>query len=123
MRFFYGKQEFCSLPRSQENVVLLTNGLGGYVSVTSACSVNRCDQGLLVAAVRCPNERITMVQRVRERLDVKGKEVTFSTQQFADKTEAEEGYRYLSSFCYEDLPVWKYRIEGINIQRKLCTAW
>ena len=123
MRFFYGKQEFCSLSRSQENVVLLTNGLGGYVSVTSACSVNRCDQGLLVAAVRCPNERITMVQRVRERLDVKGKEVTFSTQQFADKTEAEEGYRYLSSFCYEDLPVWKYRIEGINIQRKLCTAW
>ena len=123
MRFFYGKQEFCSLPRSQENVVLLTNGLGGYVSVTSACSVNRCDQGLLVAAVRCPNERITMVQRVRERLDVKGKEFTFSTQQFTNKTEAEEGYRYLSSFCYEDLPVWKYRIEGINIQRKLCTAW
>ena len=123
MRFFYGKQEFCSLSRSQENVVLLTNGLGGYVSVTSACSVNRCDQGLLVAAVRCPNERITMVQRVRERLEVKGKEVTFSTQQFANKTEAEEGYRYLSSFCYEDLPVWKYRIEGINIQRKLCTAW
>ena len=123
MRFFYGKQEFCSLSRSQENVVLLTNGLGGYVSVTSACSVNRCDQGLLVAAVRCPNERITMVQRVRERLEVKGKEVTFSTQQFANKTEAEEGYRYLSSFCYENLPVWKYRIEGINIQRKLCTAW
>ena len=119
MRFYYGKQEFSNLSRSQENVVLLTNGLGGYASVTSACSVNRCDQGILVAAVRCPNERIGMVQRVREKLNVDGKEYIFSTQQFTDGTETEEGYRYLNSFCYEDIPVWKYRIDGIDMRVEL----
>ena len=123
MRFYYGKQDLCSLPRAEENLVLLTNGLGGYVSVTSAGSINRCDQGIFVAAVRCPNERIGMVQRVRETLKVGEKEVVFSTQKFAGRTLAEEGYRYLDSFCYEDIPVWKYRINGILVKKKLCTAW
>ena len=123
MRFYYGKQDFCNLSRAQENSVLLTNGLGGFAGVTSACSVNRCDQGILVAAVRCPNERIGMVHRVRETLNVEGKEFVFSTQEFAGRKAAEEGYRYLSSFCYEDIPVWMYRIEGIHVKRKLCTAW
>ena len=123
MRFYYGKQDFRDLSRSQENVVLLANGLGGYVSVTSVCSVNRCDQGILVAAVRCPNERIGLVHRVRETAEIAGKRYIFSTQEFADATETEEGYRYLSSFCYEQLPIWGYRIEGIEIQRKLVVAW
>ncbi len=123
MRFYYGKQDFSNLSKAEENLVLLTNGLGGYVSVTSAGSVNRCDQGLMVAAVRCPNERIAMVQRVREILEAEGKEFVFSTQQFARRTAAEEGYRYLDSFCYEDVPVWKYRMNGILIKKKLYTAW
>ena len=38
MRFYYGKQDLCSLSRAEENLILLTNGLGGYVSVTSAAN-------------------------------------------------------------------------------------
>ena len=123
MRFYYGKQDFCSLSRAQENSILLTNGLGGYAAMTTACSVNRCDQGILVAAVRSPNVRIGMVHRVKEVLNVEEKEYIFSTQEFADETISEEGYRYLDSFQYEDIPVWKYRIDGILVKRKLCTAW
>ena len=123
MRFYYGKQDFCNLSRAQENSILLTNGLGGYAGMTSACSVNRCDQGILVAAVRSPNERIGMVHRVREVLETEKKEYFISTQEFADKTAPEEGYRYLNSFRYEDIPVWTYQLEGVFLKRKLCTAW
>ena len=123
MRFYYGKQDFNSLSRAQENLVLLTNGLGGYASVTSAGSVNRCDQGILVAAVRCPNERIGVVHRVRETLDAGGKEYIFSTQKFAGRTAPEEGYRYLNSFQYEDVPVWTYQMDGVFIKKKLVMAW
>ena len=123
MRFYYGKQDFCNLSRAQENCILLTNGLGGYAGQTAACSVNRCDQGILVAAVKAPNVRIGMVHRVRETLAADGKEIIFSTQEFTDGTAPEEGYRYLTSFSYEDIPVWKYRIDGVLIRKKLCIAW
>lgn len=91
MRFFYGRQNFDSLSRAQENAILLTNGLGGFAGVTSACSANRCDQGILVAAVRSPNVRIGMVHRVRETLEIDGKAYVFSTQKFAGRTAPEEG--------------------------------
>lgn len=123
MRFYFGKQDMCNLSRAQENCVLLTNGLGGFSGVTAAGSVNRCDQGILVAAVRCPNERISLVHRVREALNVGGEEFVFSTQEFSGKTTPEEGYRYLDSFCYEDIPVWNYRIQGVLVKKKLCIAW
>ena len=73
MKFFYGKQQMCDLLRAQEQNFLLTNGLGGYASVTSGYGVNRCDMCLLVAAEKAPNVRITLVHRMRERLTLGGK--------------------------------------------------
>ena len=61
MRYYLGKQDMRTLQQAQEQSVLLANGLGGYTSVTAAFSAPRCDQGILVAAVKAPNERISMV--------------------------------------------------------------
>lgn len=79
MRFVYGKQEMRSLSRSQESCFLLTNGLGGYASLTAAYSANRCDQGVLIAAQKAPGERVTLVHRLRETLTVDGKPYWLST--------------------------------------------
>ena len=123
MRFLYGKQDMRTLSRAQENTVLLTNGLGGYASVTAAWSVPRCDQGILVAAVKAPNERITMVHRMKETLRVNGAEAVLSTQEFADGTKPEEGFRHLSCFSYEYLPCWTYHVFGVQVERQLCMAY
>lgn len=123
MKFIYGRQDMRSLTRAQENTFLLTNGLGGYLSVSSAFSVPRCDQGILVAAVKAPNERITMVHRMRETLRVGDTEVYLSSQEFADGTASEEGYRYLSSFSYEHIPCWTYQVSGVQVIRRCCMAY
>ena len=119
MKFVYGKQDLRTLKRAQENSFLIPNGLGGYASVTAAYSVPRCDQGLLAAAVKAPNERITMVHRMRETLSIGDREVYLSTQEFADDTPAEDGYRHLSCFTYEYLPCWTYHVSGVQVERKL----
>nr|MBQ8243764.1 glycogen debranching enzyme family protein [Oscillospiraceae bacterium] len=119
MRFLYGKQDMRTLERAQEASFLLTNGLGGYASVTAAFSVNRCDQGILVAAVKAPNERITMVHRLRETLTIGKEEAFLSSQAFAGDTKSETGYRHISHFSYEYIPVWTYQISGVQIRRSL----
>ena len=121
MKFYYGKQEMRTLDRAQENCFLVTNGLGGYASVSAAYSVPRCDQGILVAAVKAPNERITMVHRIREVLTVGDKEVYLSSQGFADGTQ-EDGYNHLSAFTYEYVPEWTYHVSGIRVKRTLAMA-
>jgi len=123
MKFLYGKQDMRTMTRAREQSFMLTNGLGGYVSATSAFSIPRCDQGLLVAAVKAPNERITMVHRIGEKLTVGRRKVNLATQQFADGTAPEEGFRHLSVFCYEYVPTWTYHVEGIEIQRRIAMNW
>ena len=66
MRFVYGKQELCTRQRAEDVSILLTNGLGGYLSTTAAFSAPRCDQGLLAAAVQAPNRRVMLVHRLYE---------------------------------------------------------
>jgi len=122
MRFYFGKQDMPSLERAQENCVLLTNGLGGYASVTVAWSVNRADQAILAAAVSAPNVRISLVHRVSEELMVGEQTYSLSSQGFAGKKAPEEGFQHLESFSWEHLPVWHYEVAGVRVTRKLCTA-
>ena len=123
MRFVFGKQDLRDLERSRESLFMLTNGLGGYVSVSAGYSVPRCDQGLLVAAVKAPNVRVTMVHRMAETLTIGGKRYWLSTQEFADSTPAEDGYRHLASFTYDDTPTWTYEVRGVRVQRRCTCAW
>ena len=118
MRFVYGKQDMRSLTRSQETGFMLTNGLGGYSSVMAGFGVPRCDQGILVAAVKAPNVRINMVHRLREILTIGDKKLFLSTQEFADNTPAEDGYRHIANFEYETLPCWTYDVWGVRVVRR-----
>lgn len=123
MRFVFGKQEMRTLQRSQENCFLLTNGLGGYASLTAAYSANRCDQGLLIAAAKAPNQRITLVHRMREELTVGEAHFFLSTQEFADGTAPEEGYRNLCFFTYDNVPHWRYHIAGVRVTRTMAMTY
>ena len=119
MRFVYGKQDMRTLGRAQENCFLLTNGLGGYASVMAGYAVPRCDQGLLVAAVKAPNVRINMVHRMQEVLTVGQKSLMLSSQAFADGSAPEEGFKNMASFVYDGLPCWVYDVLGVRVERKM----
>ena len=121
--FTYGKQELRSLDRAQEHCFLLTNGLGGYVSLTAAWSAPRADQGLLVAAVKAPNERIVLVHRLRETLQIGDTRCCLSSQTFADGSTPEEGWRHLSLFTCEGAPCWIYHVGGVQLTRRCAMAF
>ena len=115
MRFVYGKQELCTRQRAEDVSVLLTNGLGGYLSTTAAFSAPRCDQGLLAAAVQAPNRRVMLVHRLKEVLRIGQKETFLSTQSFAEEA-AEDGWKNLSSFTYQYTPCWRYHVGGVMVE-------
>ncbi len=123
MRFLYGKQDMRTLERGQEASFLLTNGLGGYASVSTAFSVPRCDQAILAAAVKAPNERITLVHRLREKLTIGDRAYFLSAQSFADDTPEEDGYRHISAVSYEYIPTWTYQLSGIRVSRTLAMGF
>ncbi|MFR4440640.1 MAG: amylo-alpha-1,6-glucosidase [Hungatella sp.] len=125
MKWIYGRQEFGTIERSQENCYLLTNGLGGFSSLTAAGSASRNDHALLMTCTKAPNHRYNMVHRLSEQL-ILGEEAEepakesfwLSTQEFADG-HMENGFEQLSAFVFEDGPVWKFQVQGVEIRKEI----
>lgn len=121
MRFRYSLQDLKWADAALKNTFLLTNGLGGYVSVSAGFSAPRCDQGILVAAVKAPNVRINLVHRLSETLKLGEKEMFLSAQGFADGSK-EDGCEHLTSFDCEYVPSWTYEGEGVAVKRQCVMA-
>ena len=75
MKFVYGRQQMKTLAEAERSGFLLTNGLGGYMALTAAFSVNRADGGVLLSTRVAPNDRVTLVHRLRETLTIGKKTV------------------------------------------------
>ncbi len=119
MRFCYGKQDWRTLERGEENCYLMTNGLGGFSSLTIIGSCSRNDHAVLMACVDSPNHRYNMIHRLEEILHIGKREYVISSQNKKEKELREEGYYFQSNFVYQDMPVWTYLTEGIEIVKTL----
>lgn len=105
--------------RGQEHCFLLTNGLGGYSSLTAAGDTARNDHGLFMAAEKAPNKRVKLLANVAETLETEGKEYSLFTQEFVNRTKNSRGFCWLEGFEMEYLPVWTYRAGGIEIKKTI----
>ena len=122
MKFLYEKEEWMNPEQAQQNTFLLTNGLGGYVSVSSVFCAPRSDQGVLVAAVKAPNERINLVHRLSEKLIWEDETAYLSAQTFADGSPEEDGQKHLRQVSFEYVPQWTYEVNGVFVERRCCMA-
>ncbi|MBE5805017.1 MAG: glycogen debranching protein [Clostridiales bacterium] len=122
MRFIYGRQNMPTMARAQENCFLLTNGLGGYSSLSAAFSMTRADHGLMVASRTAPNDRVTLVARLGETLMCGNRRISLSTQQFAAGKRPEAGWKHLSGLVVDDTPRWSYDVSGVRVIREVAMA-
>ena len=118
MEFFCDGNKLKSAVAMRKDLYLLTNGLGGYSSMTCAFSAPRCDQGVLVAAEKAPNVRISLVHRLSETLTCGEETAWLSTQSFADETPAEDGYHHLTGCTFAYVPSWDYEVNGVKVRRQ-----
>ena len=80
MYFKYDKTELTPITKGEADCFLLTDGLGGYCSLTHAGSVARGDQALLITALKPPGNRWHMLTNVNEILTVNGSSYMLSSQ-------------------------------------------
>ena len=118
MKWIYGKQDWKTLERGLENCYLLTNGLGGFSSLTMPGAVSRNDHALLMSCGKAPNCRYNLVHRLKEELRTEDESIFLSTQEFEEK-EPETGYLHLTSFTYDDTPVWRFLANGVEIRKEI----
>jgi predicted glycogen debranching enzyme len=100
---------------------LVTNGLGGYASGTVPGVMTRRYHGLLIAALPAPLGRIVMLSHVAEQVTLAdGRCVEIGGRERSGDTRDAHGTGYLTEFRLEaGLPVWRYDVEGLAIEKRL----
>ncbi len=119
MRFIYGKQDWKTFERGEEACYLMTNGLGGFSSLSLIGSCSRNDQAVFIACTHSPNHRYNMIHRLEETFAAGDKKVFLSSQDFQIHGKRETGYLYQSCFCFEDYPKWTYLMDGAEVTRSI----
>ena len=119
MKFRYGKNDWKTFERGEENCYLMSNGLGGFSSLSLIGSCNRNDQAVLMACVHSPNNRYNMIHRLEEHMTLGTQEYTLSSQDFQLHEKREKGYLYQSGFSFEDYPVWTYLLPGVEVVKTI----
>ncbi|MBQ7944940.1 MAG: glycogen debranching enzyme family protein [Lachnospiraceae bacterium] len=118
MRFVYTQENWKSIEEGEKNCFLLTNALGGYVSLTLIGSVARGDQALFMAAKKAPNVRWHMVTNLLEEIFIDGRRHVLTSQRMQDAPDY-EGFRYLKEFVFDDYPEWIFEVEGLRIHKTM----
>ncbi|MBD5154161.1 MAG: glycogen debranching protein [Oscillibacter sp.] len=119
MKFIYGKQDWMIFQRGEETCFLMTNGLGGFCSLTAIGSCARSEHGVLMACEHAPNRRVQMIQRLQETLTLGEETVPLSSQDFEDQSLREDGRTCQTGFTFRDYPQWTYLIHGVEIVKSL----
>ena len=100
---------------------LVTNGLGGFSSGTLSGIATRRYHGLLVAALPAPLGRTVMLSHLQETLVfADGDVVNLSEREMSGARPEFNALSRLKSFQLEmGLPVWRYEIKGLVLEKRL----
>ncbi|HSP48073.1 MAG TPA: amylo-alpha-1,6-glucosidase [Clostridiaceae bacterium] len=123
MDFRYGKNDWKTLRRGQENCYLLTNRKGGYSSMSMVGSCARNEHVLLMASVKAPNTWVQLVAKMEEVIAFKDKVVSLAAQEHVGYLSNQEGQRYLDGFSVDPFPRWSYLVEGLEMEKSVIMAY
>lgn len=102
---------------------LITNGLGGYASSTVSGAHTRRYHGMLVAALKAPQERHLILSRVDELITIDGREYELATNHWASGVVSPTGYKHIESFALLPAPTWVYELDGHYLIKQICLKW
>lgn len=97
---------------------MITNGIGGYAASTIIGANTRRYHGLLVAPLTPPARRYVMLSKLDESIEIDGRKYELYTNICKDYIS--EGYKYQESFQKDILPIFKYKVENIEITKTVC---
>lgn len=117
MRYVLGKNSWKTALKGEETCFLLTNGLGGFSSLTVSSACTRGDNALFMGAQTAPNVRVHMVTNVHETLTADGRAYELAAQQYVCRTKNKTGCQYLDMFSFEHVPEWMYRAGGVTVKK------
>ena len=116
----FGREILGNLELAESREWLVTNGLGGFASGTSAGTSTRRYHGLLMASLHPPTDRTLLVAGVDETVHYAGTSFPLATNRWLSGDVSPKGYLNIESFHLEGTkPVWTYAIADALLEKRV----
>jgi len=119
----FGKSYWKDYDKGSEREWILTNGIGGYASLSLIGSNNRRYHGLLVGCLKPPTSRFLLLANLLEDIVWEdGSHISLASFQTAGAEAGNyvnDGYRYLTRVTFDYLPEFTYNCKDIIIKKKI----
>ena len=100
---------------------VLSNGIGGFSASTIIGANTRKYHGLLIAPLTPPARRFLVLSKIDESIEIKNKKYDLYTN--ICKEYISHGYQYQEEFMKEYLPIFKYKVSGVEITKVVCMEY
>lgn len=100
---------------------LITNGIGGFCSQSELGCNTRKYHGLLIAPLTPPARRFLILSKLDESIETNGKKYDLFTN-IANR-DISEGFRYVTEFKKEYIPIFTYQVENVTIKKFICMKY
>ena len=99
---------------------LVTNGIGGYTSSSTAGVATRRYHGILVAALPNPLGRMVMLNHVGEKISAPGVSTMLNGEErVGGQIDADVAATIATVRLEGGLPVWEYHVSGLKIEKRI----
>lgn len=98
---------------------ILTDGLGGYSSLSVLGAPVRRYHSLFICALNPPVERVSFLNLVEEKVKIDNHTYSLSNFIYKNNVVYPEGYRYLQIFEWNGRPRWVYELNGLRVIRSI----
>lgn len=115
----FGKSCWYSYQQGSEREWLITNGIGGYASLSLICSNNRRYHGLLVCALKPPTSRQLFLSNILEDLVFEDGSIVSLSSFKTGSGYVNNGFTHLQRVEYSYLPEFIYSVRDIFIKKKI----
>ncbi|MBR3152775.1 MAG: glycogen debranching enzyme family protein [Clostridia bacterium] len=112
-----------NLEEGLEREWIIGNGIGGYSSSSIIGANTRKYHGLLVASLMPPGRRFVLLSKIDESVYFKDEDKEKILYTNVCKDYISDGYKNLESFEKDYYPVFKYKINGVSIEKNIVMVY
>lgn len=111
-----------NIKKELEREWIITNGIGGFASQSILGANTRKYHGLLIAPLTPPARRFMILSKLDESIEIDDKKYDLFTN-ISNDNYISEGFKYLTSFKKEYIPIYTYKVENVIIKKFICMKY
>ena len=116
----FDKAQMTNLQDSLFKEMLITNRSGAYCSTTLVgCNIRKYDGLLVMPVPEIDDENHVLLSSLDETVIQHGAEFNLGLHKYQGENYSPKGHKYITSFEWEQVPTWTYRVGGVLLRKEL----